>query len=149
MKTSWIPLCAALLLAASLAPAAADESAAASLPVITQEELAGKLAKPDGDVVVLDVRSAREFAAGHVPGAINVSHDEVPAKLAELAPLRDKQLVLYCRSGRRAEIAAQSLRAASFARLAHLEGDFPAWESSQRPVERAPAEPAGPATPAN
>jgi rhodanese-related sulfurtransferase len=148
MKTSWISLCAALLLAVPPAPAAADEPAA-PLPVITPQELAEKLARPSPDVVVLDVRSAREFAAGHVPGAINVPHDELPAKLAGLAPLRDKALVLYCRSGRRTEIAAQSLRAAGFTRLSHLEGDFPAWENAQRPVETAPAEPASPATPAN
>ena len=88
------------------------------------------------DVVVLDVRTPAEFAAGHVPGARNISHDQLSSRLAELAPLRDKQVVLYCRSGRRTMLAADVLHSAGFSRLAHLEGDFLAWEAEHRPVER-------------
>lgn len=137
MKHRLLPICASLLLAA-LAPVAAEEPAAAAAPAtITQEELLEKLEHPDPDVVVLDVRSASEFAAGHVPGARNVPHDELPSKLAQLAALRDKQVILYCRTGRRTQIAAETLREAGFTRLLHLQGDFQAWDSAQRPVERA------------
>ena len=86
--------------------------------------------------MVVDVRTAAEFAAGHVPGARNVSHDELPARLAELATIKDKQVVLYCRSGRRTTIAADTLRRAGFSDLAHLEGDWLEWEAAKRPVER-------------
>ena len=58
------------------------------------------------------------------------------SRLGELAPLRDKQVVLYCRSGRRTLLAADVLRAAGFTRLAHLEGDYLAWEAEHRPIER-------------
>ncbi|MGH3821243.1 MAG: rhodanese-like domain-containing protein [Pseudonocardiaceae bacterium] len=48
-----------------------------------------------GDVVVLDVRPASEFAAGHIPGAVSIPLDELPARLAELPA--DLEVVVYCR----------------------------------------------------
>jgi phage shock protein E len=130
---------AGLLVTAVFAlPAGAAEPAqpAERAPTITQTELLSKLDRKDADVVVLDVRTAAEFAAGHVPGARNVSHDELPARLEELAALRDKPVVLYCRSGRRTQIAEDTLRKAGFTKLLHLEGDWLAWEAAKRPVER-------------
>ena len=131
------------LLGACFAPAAsaADPapSAQASAPPISQVELLKRLEQKDPGLVVLDVRTAAEFAAGHVPGARNVSHDVLASRLDELASARDKQVVLYCRSGRRTLLAEDVLRKAGFRNLAHLEGDYLAWEAEQRPIERSPA----------
>lgn len=113
-------------------PAAVVESA----PRISQEDLLAKIAKKDPGVVVLDVRTPAEFAAGHVPGARNVSHDQLEARLSELTTLRDQEVVLYCRSGRRVALAEDVLRKAGFTKLRHLDGDFLAWEAQQRPVEK-------------
>jgi rhodanese-related sulfurtransferase len=110
--------------------------AADPAPTISQAELLARLEKKDPDLVVLDVRTPAEFAAGHVPGARNVSHDQLAAKLGELSSLKDKQLVLYCRSGRRSALAGQTLRDAGFTRLLHLQGDYLAWEAEHQPVER-------------
>jgi phage shock protein E len=121
------------VLAADPAPAAASESAPAEL--ISQSDLLDRIGKKDANLVVLDVRTPAEFAAGHVPGARNVSHDQLPAKLAELSSLKDKEVVLYCRSGRRTAIAEQTLRGAGFSKLRHLEGDWLAWEAEKKPVE--------------
>ncbi|HRE88333.1 MAG TPA: rhodanese-like domain-containing protein [Myxococcota bacterium] len=66
---------------------------------------------------LIDVRTPEEFAAGHVPGAINIPVDEVPSRLAELARLTEgkgKDLVVYCRSGRRSAIAASTLSAEGY-----------------------------------
>jgi phage shock protein E len=109
--------------------------------LISQTELLKRLEQKDPDLVVLDVRTAEEFAAGHVPGARNVSHDVLASRINELAGARDKQVVLYCRSGRRTVMAEDVLRKAGFERLGHLEGDYLAWEAGKRPVERSsPAE---------
>ena len=110
--------------------------AAEPAPMISQADLLARLAKKDPDLVVLDVRTPAEYAAGHVPGARNVSHDQLAAKLGELSSLKDKQVVLYCRSGRRTALAEQTLRAAGFARLLHLQGDYLAWEAESQPVAR-------------
>jgi phage shock protein E len=128
-----------LLAAAAIAlPSGAAEPAqpVERAPTISQSELLSKLDRNEPDVIVLDVRTAAEFAAGHVPGARNVSHDELPARLDELAALRDKQVVLYCRSGRRTQIAEDTLRRTGFTKLLRLEGDWLAWEAEKRPVER-------------
>ena len=106
-----------------------------------QAELLKRLEQKDPDLVVLDVRTADEFAAGHVPGARNVSHDCSHRASTSSRALRDKQVVLYCRSGRRTLLAEDVLRKAGFKRLGHLEGDYLAWEAGKRPVERsAPAD---------
>lgn len=136
-------LLANLLFAACVLPAVAAEPAppAEKAPLISQAELLSKLDRTEPGVVVLDVRTATEFAAGHVPGARNVSHDELPARLDELAALRDTPVVLYCRSGRRTQLAEDVLRKAGFTKLLHLEGDWLAWEAAKRPVETATAAP--------
>jgi phage shock protein E len=82
---------------------------------------------------VLDVRAPEEFVTGHVPGAANIPYDQVATRLAEVP--KDKDVVLYCRSGRRAALAAEVLAANGYTRLKYLEGDMPAWIAQDRPVE--------------
>ena len=130
----------ALLCGAGLASVArADDPPAAAQPAaaprISQDDLLARLDRKDPDVVVLDVRTPAEFAAGHVPGARNLSHDQIEGRLAELDSLRGKDVVLYCRSGRRTALAEDMLRKAGFTRLLHLDGDWLAWEAAHRPVE--------------
>ena len=115
---------------------AAPLFAAEPAPLITQPQLLTRLAQKD--IVVLDVRTPAEFAAGHVPGARNIPHDQLAARLDELADARDRDVALYCRSGRRTLLAEETLRTAGFTKLVHLQGDYLAWEAEQRPVERAP-----------
>jgi rhodanese-related sulfurtransferase len=133
----------ALLLVAGIAsPASAADpapAAASGAAPISQADLLARLERKDPDLVVLDVRTPAEFAAGHVPGARNVSHELLASRLDELSAARDKQVVLYCRSGRRTLLAEDVLRKAGFTRLAHLEGDYLAWEAEHRPIERSPA----------
>jgi phage shock protein E len=136
IAASALVACAGIVgtsLAADPAPAAAQNA-----PRISQADLLARLDRKDPGLVVLDVRTPAEFAAGHVPGARNVSHDQLATKLAELEALRDKDVVLYCRSGRRTLLAEEILRNAGFAKLLHLDGDYLAWEAAQRPIERAP-----------
>lgn len=142
MKTHF-PFVAAMfftghVFAADPAPAP-PPAAATPAPLITQADLLARIEKQDDSLVVLDVRTPEEFAAGHVPGARNISHDELAARLDELTGARDKDVVLYCRSGRRSTLAEETLREAGFTRLRHLEGDFQAWQAEQQPVENSPA----------
>jgi phage shock protein E len=126
-----------LVLAATALPAVATDSPAGpTSPNITAAELIGEMARKDAAVVVLDVRTPEEFAAGHVPGARNIPHGELSSRIAELADARDKKIVLYCRSGRRVSIAEAVLKKEGFTELRHLEGDFPGWAAQKGPVER-------------
>ena len=120
--------------AATSQPARPEAAATAPLQQMTQEQLLTHLQHHPDHLFVLDVRRPYEYAEGHVPGAINVPHDQVAARLAEIP--KDKDVVLYCRSGRRAQAAADVLAAHGYKRLAHLEGDMPAWIERGRPVEK-------------
>ncbi|HVO21023.1 MAG TPA: rhodanese-like domain-containing protein [Anaeromyxobacter sp.] len=80
-------------------------------------------------VKVVDVRTPAEYAAGHVPGAVNVPYDEIGRRAEELGPPRTP-LLLYCHSGRRAGIAVQTLKEKGYTRLYDL-GAFEKWQRSE------------------
>jgi rhodanese-related sulfurtransferase/DNA-binding transcriptional ArsR family regulator len=98
---------------------------------VARDELSRRLRA--GQVLVLDVRPEAEYAAGHIPGAVNVPHDQLAARLAGLPASAD--IVAYCR-GRYcvfAPDAVRLLRASGFtARL--LEGGLPDWRLAGLPV---------------
>lgn len=122
-------LIAGLLVAFAAASTLAGEPV---LAPVTQEDLLSRASGADAPFV-LDVRTHEEFVAGHVPGAVNIPHDQVAARIAEVP--KDKAVVLYCRSGRRAGMAGQVLAEHGYTRLEYLEGDMPAWIERGRPVE--------------
>jgi rhodanese-related sulfurtransferase len=118
----------ALLFAASVQ---AEETAK-----VTQSALLERIGRKDPALVILDVRSAEEFAAGHVPGAINIPYTHLPARISALPSPSDKDIVVYCETGVRAAKAAASLRENGFTRLMHLDGDMKGWKETKRPVEK-------------
>jgi apolipoprotein D and lipocalin family protein len=117
------------------APAVA---AAAAVPQMSAEVLSARLAPGAASPapLVLDVRRAEEFAAGRVPGSRNLPHEQLVADPALLGAPKDAEIVVYCQSGRRANMALEALQKAGYTRLVHLEGDFPGWQSQGRPVEK-------------
>jgi phage shock protein E len=123
-------------------PAAAAPVSKNTSPLVSPGELKKRLDAKDPNVVVLDVRSIGEFEAGHVPGAKHIPHDALASRLSELAASRDQEVVVYCRSGRRAGLAEDILRGAGFTKVKHLEGDYPGWEGAQKPAEATPTAPA-------
>jgi phage shock protein E len=116
-------------------PAATPPAPAATIAApMSQEALLEHQARHPDHLFVLDVRTPQEYAAGHVPGAVNVPHDQLTSRLAEVP--KDKDVVLYCKSGRRAGSAADILAANGYTRLSHLEGDMSAWIEKGRPVAK-------------
>lgn len=85
--------------------------------------------------LVLDVRSEKEYAGGHVPGAVNIPHNQLEARLSEIGSSREQPIVLYCESGRRAGMAAATLQEAGFSSVQHLTGDMSAWRNTGLPTE--------------
>jgi phage shock protein E len=59
---------------------------------------------------LIDVRTATEFGAGHIEGAVNISHDQIEAQAAKIKAGKEDPIVLYCRSGARATVALQTLK---------------------------------------
>jgi rhodanese-related sulfurtransferase len=86
------------------------------------------------DVVVIDVRPAEEYEAGHIAGAISVPLDELKSRLAEIP--RDVEVVAYCR-GPFCVLAPQALDILCEAgiRARRLDGGLPEWRAAGHPVE--------------
>ena len=100
---------------------------------ITQDELQ-TLMNSGKTPLLIDVRSEGEYADGHVPGAINIPHNELEQRLTELSNVKNSQVVLYCRSGTRAGIAKKILATNGFKQLDHLSGDYLAWNEKGLPL---------------
>lgn len=98
---------------------------------MTQQEV---LSEQSTELLIIDVRTPQEFAAGHVPNAINI-----PVAMIQEGKFdfnnESKKIVVYCRSGRRAQAALNELHDAGFDNLFHLEGDMSAWEAEGLPIE--------------
>ena len=75
---------------------------------MTYQELQNKLNAKE-TFVLLDVRTQEEFDAGHIPTAILLPYDEINLKAATVLPDKEKEIVVYCRSGRRSAIAKKAL----------------------------------------
>lgn len=105
---------------------------------ITLDELRAGMAT--GDMLLLDVRPRLEFAAGHLPGAISIPLDELPARLEELP--RDRVIVTYCR-GPLCVYADQALERiiASGRRGARLEEGVAEWRLAGYPLAAPPGAP--------
>ncbi len=88
----------------------------------------------DPDVVVLDVRTAEEFAEGHLAEAINidVKQDDFIEKAQRALP-SDKKIAVYCRSGRRSGMAAVLLAQKGF-QVTNLKGGIIAWKEQGKAV---------------
>ena len=75
---------------------------------MTTQELQNKLNAKE-NFVLLDVRTQEEYNAGYIAGAILLPYDEINAKATIVLPDKEKEIVLYCRSGRRSAIAKKAL----------------------------------------
>ena len=74
------------------------------------------------DYVLIDNRTAEEFAAGHLPGAHNLPYDDIAQTIAAVAPDKNAAIKLYCRSGRRSGIAKETLGKMGYAKVENLGG---------------------------
>lgn len=77
----------------------------------------------ESGALIIDVRTAQEYAQGHIKGAVNVPFDVAVAQFKALEIRKDRNIVLYCRSGNRSGKAFNSLKAAGYSKL-HNGGGF-------------------------
>ena len=75
---------------------------------ITMDEAVNMMAEESG-YIILDVRRPDEFAAGHIPGAINVANETIGTDDVPELPDKNQLIMVYCRSGRRSKEAAEKL----------------------------------------
>ena len=97
---------------------------------ITPREVAAWLEREDRPFL-LDVREANEWEIGHLPGAVRISVNELPARLNELDTARE--MVVYCRSGARSGRAVDLLRQAGFRKVKNMVGGILRWSDEVDP----------------
>lgn len=139
MKKFLMLVFAAVLAVSAVCFAEAPKAAEGTRAVQTQDAAAYKTLTPqqakhrmeqNDKIVVLDVRTQEEFAAGHIPGAVLLPVDLIEAKSAEVAkvlPDKDAEILVYCRSGKRAQRASQALADMGYTNIEHIGGimDWP------------------------
>jgi rhodanese-related sulfurtransferase len=120
----WLALRDASLVQLAEVERAARDYLGAAVEAIDRDELRERLAR--GDVLVLDVRPAEEYAAGHIDGARSIPLDELEERLAELPA--DREIVAYCRGPfcAYAHEAVRRLRSAGIS-ARRLEDGWPEW----------------------
>lgn len=84
--------------------------------------------------LILDVRDATEFAAGHIQGAKNIPLAELASRLKEIEKFKDKSVLVHCQRGMRAKSACSILRAQQFSQLHNLQGGLDTWAEAKLPL---------------
>ncbi len=130
--TKWIAILGmllSLLVAASLA-------IAGDVPTIAPDELVVELKSKQEKILVLDVRSQKEYDSGHLPGALHIPHDELASRIDEVKLQEADKVVVYCEVGGRAGKAEATLTEAGIENVYDLEGHMRGWRADKRPTKR-------------
>jgi rhodanese-related sulfurtransferase len=99
---------------------------------IDSESLQERLARGD-ELMLVDIRTPGEVAQGKIPGALEMPMHLIPLRLAELP--KDKDVVLYCRSGARSYQACAYLMQQGSGRVLNLRGGIIAWARHGFPID--------------
>jgi rhodanese-related sulfurtransferase len=89
-------------------------------------------------VILVDVREADEFAAGHLPGAVHISRGMLEFRFQAMPALqaRDIPIVLYCKTSGRAALAGAALLDMGYLNVQNIAGGFDAWAGAGKPVAK-------------
>ena len=88
----------------------------------------------DKDALVLDVREREAFAAGHIPGALNLPRGQLEWLVDRQLPDPNRRILVCCGNGEMATLAAATLRELGFARADVLRGGLAAWQDKGFPL---------------
>ena len=104
----------------------AEKGEKAMYEQITAED-AKKIMDSGEEHIILDTREQDEFDEGHIPGAILIPYTQIENKAEKMLPDKDKLILVYCRSGRRSKIAAESLSKLGYTNVKEFGGiiDWP------------------------
>ena len=88
------------------------------------------------DALVIDLRSAEDYAKGHILGAKNIPLAELERRKGELDKHKAKPVIMHCGDGNRAGGGVALLRKGGFANVVNLSGGYAAWQQAGLPVEK-------------
>jgi|GEM_PF-363092 rhodanese-related sulfurtransferase len=131
----WMGAAAVVVVIAALVVIIASQPAAATTAAglkITPADYQTQFVSTGAPHLLLDVRTPEEFVSGHIRGSVNIAVEELEQRLSEIP--RDQMVIVYCRSGRRSEIASGILSTAGYTQIRDL-GGINAWIDAGLPVE--------------
>ena len=102
------------------------EQARSEISEITSAELEALL-KKEASPLLVDVRTEREYQAGHLRGATWIPRGKLEFAIVKLEAESDRDIVLYCRTGGRAALSAKALQEMGYSNVKSLEGGFKRW----------------------
>src|SRR5215475_13088794 len=110
--------------------------------LLTVQQLRAGLTKapsmPQKGFILIDVRSPEEHATGFIPGTdLNIDFREIQARHREIGAQLGDHLVVYCQSGHRSNIAAETLADLGYTHVYNVSGSMNAWLAAGFPVEKA------------
>ncbi len=137
MKFSTIATLACLLVGFLLSDVARSHHSY----LLTVQQLQASLSKAGSmskkGFILIDVRSPEEHQAGVIPGTdLNIDFREIQARHREIGAQLDEHIVVYCQSGRRSNIAAETLADLGYRHVYNVSGSMNAWVEAGFPVER-------------
>jgi len=108
--------------------------------LLTVQQLHAGLTKapsmPQKGFILIDVRSAEEHATGFIPGTdLNIEFRDIQARYRDIGAQLDDHLVVYCQSGHRSNIAAETLADLGYRHVYNVTGSMNAWLAAGFPVE--------------
>ena len=106
----------------------------AEVELIDVSVLKKRIENPDHILILLDVRTVREYQSGHIKDSINIPHNQLIQNIDVLDQYRNQPIVVFCRSGKRAQLVIDTLIQNKFNQIVDLEGDMLAWKTSGFPV---------------
>jgi len=110
--------------------------------LLTVQQLRAGLTKassmPQKGFILIDVRSPEEHATSFIPGTdLNIDFREIQARHREIGAQLEDHLVVYCQSGRRSNIAAETLADLGYTHVYNVNGSMNAWLAEGFPIESA------------
>ena len=97
-------------------------------------QLKTKIDQSSEPLVLLDVRTIEEFESGRIKNSINIPHEILLSNIDLVSQYNDEQLVVYCRSGKRASLVIEALEKNGFTNVVDIEGDILAWSEANYPL---------------
>ena len=116
--------------------ALAFPASAGEVKSIAPDELFEQLKARKEKILVLDVRTPKEYREGHVPGSVNIPYHQLESRIGDVKAHAAEKVVVYCESGGRAAKAEAMLQEAGISEIYDLDGHMKEWREQKRPTRR-------------
>ena len=117
----------------AITSACSADTSAIAVTTISAEQ--GKKIVDASSMFLLDVRSPGEYGEVHIAGAFLLPVQDMPDSLTKIDSLKQKPILVYCRSGHRSRQAADIMMKNGFSLVSSMEGGINAWEEKGFPVQ--------------